>query len=301
MLAIESAAIALMMLLLGDVQLHRRDELALGINQFGFRGPLHVAPHPGIRVALVGGSLLFASGTGWRDTIAAQLAQTIDERRAWTAPGRWLIATDRGPYASVDNLSEPAAGPAAYARALHDYEYLHPDVVCVLDGYDSATNPVPPHGRRQSFVFRGTGYLPVLPGALLGRPGPLSDRDAGLDADLRDTSDGDPSCDGQSAAYCAAFEDTVRYALQRGERIIVATPPYASARHETQQRSLAARFERAFGSDRRFRYVNLGHAIDLRDGRWSRDGIHPNADAARVLAMRLADTVFDVIPESVHR
>ena len=56
--------------------------------------------------------------------------------------------------------------------------------------------------------------------------------------------------------------DTVRFALQTGHAVIVATPPYVSPRHQAQQQSLAERFTREFGDEPRFRYVSLEGSPD---------------------------------------
>jgi hypothetical protein len=249
---LELGTLVLLTLLLLDVHLHRRDETIRGVNQFGFRGPLRISGESaGVRVVVLGGTAAFAAGAMWWDTMAAQLATALNEP---------LNESKRRPTFWVDNLAEPATGARSYEATLRDYAYLRPDVVCVLDGYDGA-DAVPPHGRRESFVYRVTGYLPIVPSVLLRRPAPLAVPDADIAPVLRDGPFNpvlDPSCSGASASYCLAMSDTVRFALQRGAAVVVATPPYASPRHEAQQQSLADRLTREFGEQPRFGYVNLG-------------------------------------------
>jgi hypothetical protein len=286
----EGVAVALLAVALVDVHAHRDGEAYFGVNQWGYRGPLQSAKHPGVRIAVVGGSAAFAARTPWAGTMPAQLAGAVNERLGWTIPG--------GPFASVDNLAEPAAGAESYTATLRDYEYLHSDIICVYGGYDASSARNPSSGRHRSLVFRSVGYLPALPGTLLHRSGSLSDLDRGVAAPLPDapTLADDPSCAGASAPYCAAVTATVRFALQQGKAVVVATPPFVSGRHEVQQRSLAEALEREFGREPRFRYVNLGRAIDLRDREQSEDGLEPTAVGARTIATRLAGAILDVMP-----
>ena len=287
MAAVCIAVLALMVLVLFDVRAHRQSDGRFGVNQWGYRGTLRSEPHPGVHIAVVGGSAAFAAGTALGNTIPAQLASDLNARLGWTRPG--------GPFASVANLAEPGAGAASYVGTLRDYAYQHPDIVCVYDGYDSESSPGA-LGRHRSVVFRLTGYLPRSPARLLRGPDALPDA-AAPPQFLRDESEAvaDPSCAGVSAAYCAAMIDTVRAGLQQGSEVVVASPPYLSAVHEAQQRSLAEALAREFGREARFRYVDLGRAIDLRDPSRSADGVYPTPDGARMLASRLADTLLERI------
>jgi len=244
---LEAAAVVLLSALLLDIHSHRRVETTTGVNQWGFRGPLRTTQEPGdVRVAILGGSAAFAAGTMWWDTMPARLASALNEP----------LQGSRGrPTFRVDNLAEPGAGAQSYVQALRDYGYLDPDVVCLFDGYDAATGAVPPEGRRASTVFRLTGYL----------PGTLRGVDRGLAPLLKDGPFNpvlDPSCSGASASFCLAMTDTVRFALQQKRIVVAATPPYVSAQHEIQQRSLAERLDREFGREPTFRYVDLGRDPD---------------------------------------
>jgi hypothetical protein len=86
---------------------------------------------------------------------------------------------------------------------------------------------------------------------------------------------------------------TVRSGLEQGSHVVVATPPYVSARHEAQQRALAEVLMKEFGGEPRFQYVDLGRAIDLRDPSFSADGVYPTPGGARVLATRLAEAMLE--------
>ena len=194
------------------------------------------------------------------------------------------------------DLAEPGAGAASYVAALRDFAYMHPDIVCVYDGYDGVASPGA-LGRHRSIVFRLTGYLPRSPARLLRGPDSIRDAEPAPDPIVSNRSEPVPdlSCAGTSASYCAAIKDTVRFGLERNAGVIVATPPYVSPAHEAQQRSLAQMLTLEFGREPRFRYVNLGRAIDPGDRALSDDGTHPTPEGARTLATRLADTVLELI------
>jgi len=234
------AAVALSVLVMIDVHAHRRDEASYGVNQWGFRGPLQSAAHPGLRIAWLGGAAAFDGRTSWPGTLPSQLAAAINERAGWTQAGGAAAGGAGATFASVDNFAEPAAGPDSYVATLRDYAYLHPDVVCIYGG-DSGLNGENPPGRRQSIVFRTTGYLPVR-AALQIEPAPPEGEDA-------------------IAAVLAA----VRFALQRGQSVVVAVPPDVSVRREAQQRSLVEQLTREFGRDARVRYVDLGRAFERQE------------------------------------
>lgn len=284
----QGVVVVLLVTALFDVRAHRRGNGTFGVNQWGYRGALRTVPHPGVRLAVVGGSAAFAARTAWADTVPAQLVSDINARQGWTKPG--------GPFASVANLAEPGAGAASYVATLRDFAYLHPDIVCVYDGYDSVS-AAGELGRHRSIVFRLTGYLPRSPATLLRGPDSVPDAEPVPAPFLRDGSEpgADLSCDAASAAYCAAMVDTVRLGLQHGTAVVVATPPYVSARHQAQQRSLAEALAREFGRDARFRYVDLGRAIDVRDRSQSEDGVHPTPAGARAIATRMADVMLELV------
>jgi hypothetical protein len=273
-------------LVLFDVAVHRRQDPAVGVNQWGYRGALISGPHEGLNVSLVGGTVAFAARTPVPGTIAAQLSTEINARMKWTR--------NDGPRATVANLAEPGAGASTYVTMLREYAYLEPDVVCVYDGYDAA-NSTGVLGRNRSLVFRLTGYLPRSPAVLLMAAGADPLPEPAPDSLIRDPNAGaDPTCSGASTAYCAAMADVVRFVLDRGKAVVVATPPYLSVRHERQQQSLAETLARAFGHDARFRYVDLGRAIDLGNSSQSEDGVHPTAAGAHAIASRLADPVLEL-------
>ena len=260
---LEVMAFTFLVFALLDRRAHKAD--VFGVNQWGYRGEARGERQPGeIRVALVGGSAAYESATNHEDTMAMAIVSQLQE-----------IGRPRNQEYSIINLAQPRVSADSYVGTLRSYAFLEPDAVAVVDGYDTIGG-LPPHARERSAVFRTAGYLPILPARILGRPAWLSDPDGGTVEMLRDgsTEPADVGCDGASKAYCAAMADTVRFVLQQGLPVIVASPPFVTARHAAQQRSLGAFLTETFGSDPRFLYLDLGTAINLTHPEESPDGIH---------------------------
>jgi hypothetical protein len=280
--AAETIAFAFLAGALLDRHLHQRDP-SCGINQWGYREEARGSKQPGeFRVSIIGGSAAFEAGVPFGKTLAAQI---FYELRQAGAPN--------GQEYSVVSLAEPRVGADSYIDTIRDYAFLNPDAVCIFDGYD-ALSGMPPHGRRRSWVFRATGYLPMLPNLVLGRPAWMSDPDGGIADLLRDDQpdSSDISCGGTSGPYCAAIVETVRLGLRQAPLVIVASPPSVSARHEAQQRSLSVMLTREFGQDPRFQYLDLGAAIDLGDPVHSPDGIHRTEVGNHVVGQQIATAVL---------
>ena len=281
--SVEALLLAFLTFALLDRRMHLRIQSDHGVNQWGYRDEPHGSKDRGeLRVALVGGSSAFEAALPYPPTLAGNLF--IELRAAGAHEGQQY---------SVVNLSEPRAGADSYADAIRDYAFLDPDAVCVFDGYDMPAGP-PPHGRRRSLVFRSTGYLPVLPASLLGRPGWMSDADGGVAEWLQDGRGGpaDVSCAGASAGYCDAMAAAVRSGLRQGRPVIVVSPPSVSARHARQQRSLAAALAREFGRNAQFMYLDLGTSMDLSDPVHSPDGLHRTNIGNHVVGQRIATTLL---------
>jgi hypothetical protein len=275
---LEAAGFVLLAGILLDVAAHRRDDPFV-INQFGYRGPARASKLAGERrVVIVGGSAAFGAGIPWPQTLGPALVEALNTMKA---------APSDAPFADVHNVAQQFAGAAAYLEMLKAYEYLQPDVVAIYDGYDSVASESA--GRRDSLVFRRLGYFPILVGA--GRHLPAADR--GMSPLLADgpANDDEPSCSGAFASYCAAMAATARFALAHQRSVIVVTPPYVTARHRRQQQSLAAELARLFGDVARFRYVNLGDAVDLHDASQSPDGVRTTPAANHTIARALAGPI----------
>jgi hypothetical protein len=260
---LELLAFAFLVFALVDRRAHQADPT--GVNQWGFRGEARGERLDGeLRVALVGGSAAYEAATHHDDSLAMAILTQLQEK------GRPI-----GIEYSMVNLAQPRVSADSYVDTLRRYAFLGADVVSVFDGYD-AIEGLPPHARERSLVFRSVGYLPILPARLLGQPAWLSDADGGTLDMLQQgqTEPADVSCAGASKAYCAAMADTVRFVLQSGRPIVVASPPFVSPRHAAQQRSLGEMLTQTFGGDSKFMYLDLGSVIHLTNRTDSPDGIH---------------------------
>jgi hypothetical protein len=148
-----SVAGALVLLLVADLVVHKRAERSAGLNRYGYRGPVVGGKAAGeLRVAMLGGSTVFGYGVGWNETIPVYLEARLQERL--NRPVR------------VVNLGFNNEGAYAFVPNLEDFEYLDYDVIVLYEGYNDL------HGdegvnrsvyRRDSAVYRLTGYYPILP------------------------------------------------------------------------------------------------------------------------------------------
>ena len=142
-------------LLVTDVYLHRKYERSGGFNVWGYRGPVAKRKQPGeYRVVMLGGSTAYGYGVEWNEAIPAVLEQQLGQHR------------DEGPF-TVVNLGYNNEGAYSFVATLKDYDALQYDLACLYEGYnDMMANPERPNlsvFRRDSPVFRLTGYLPIFP------------------------------------------------------------------------------------------------------------------------------------------
>jgi hypothetical protein len=144
-------------LLATDIYLHGRFEKSAGVNIWGYRGPVLSRKKPGdLRIAFLGGSTAFGYGVTWDEAIPAQLEQKLNAR---LPPGV--------SHVSVANLAYNNEGAYSFVFTLDDYKYLDYDLVCLYEGYNDmmgdSASPNTSVFRRDSPVFRLTGYLPIFP------------------------------------------------------------------------------------------------------------------------------------------
>lgn len=322
-------------LLLADVYLHTRVQNQAGVNVWGYRGSAVGRKKPGdIRVVVVGGSTAFGYGLPWNEAWPFYLDELLN-----TAPTRSRY--------QVINLGAPGQGAYGFSFDLADYAYLRYDVAILYEGYNDLGRPMafdPTPGvvnhylwRRQSPVYRMTGYFPVLP--LVFREKAMALRAGGdLDAAYRGEVHFKPglaaattasvlastaritdalgerlgslttgvalSHDPIDATSWAPYTDSVMAAAAgaraRGVRVVVVTQPYVSDAHVAQQRALASALEARFHGDNGVRYVNLGDAVNLHDRSVAYDGLHLVAGANRTIAARLVGTVREMTGNLTH-
>jgi len=329
---LSAASIALLFLGV-DAYLHSRVQNDGGVNVWGYRGPtIGRKAANEIRVAVLGGSTAFGYGVHWNESFPYYLQMLLNEDA-------------RNRRYGVVNLGAPGQGAFGFRFDLADYAYLRYDVAILYEGYNDLgdtdlPNAVPPRDsvnnllwRRQSPVFRATGYMPVLPlvfrekamqlrsggqldaayrGRVVFKPG-LAAR---ASADALQTAaaiaesvgnvvgrlTGDAALAAQAAAldtkswrhYTDNVIAAVRFARAHGVKVVVVTQPYASQAHIAQQRALSDALKSAFGDDAEVKYVNLGTAVDLRDQSIAYDGLHLVASGNERIARGLVAPVREL-------
>ena len=108
-----------------------------------------------------------------------------------------------------------------------------------------------------------------------------------------------PGCAPPWSHYCGSVAAAVRFALDRGKRVLVIGQPRMQygekARHASQQEALAGMIARDFSGDDRVRYVDMGQVVDLSDNSIAFDGMHLNARGNGMVAAALAEPVRHMV------
>ena len=143
---------ACLSLFLVDLRIHHKFERGVLYNEWGYRGPALGRKAPGeYRIAVLGGSAAFGFGVAWEESMPRLLEQRLDATR---------------PSMRVVNLAYNGQGAYAFVPTMDDYAYLKPDMVVLYESYnDLLSGPDRPTKyvfRRESPVFRLTGYLPIF-------------------------------------------------------------------------------------------------------------------------------------------
>src|SRR5215831_3541826 len=135
-----------------DVYLHHKFERGVLYNVWGYRGPaVGRKAAREYRVAVLGGSAAYGFGVRWDESMPALLEARLHD----AAPSL------------VVNLAYNGQGAYAFVPTMDDYAYLKYDAVLLYESYnDLLSDPMAPTRsvfRRESPVFRSTGYLPIFP------------------------------------------------------------------------------------------------------------------------------------------
>ena len=140
------------MIVATDVHLHHKAEKYAGVNIWGYRGPSVARKQRGEhRLVVLGGSAAFGYGVNWDEAFPAQLEADLRPRSRDHAP------------VTVVNLAYSSQGAYSFKFALKDYLSLDYDAAILYEGYnDLGGAPNEYVGRRESPVYRLTGYYPVL-------------------------------------------------------------------------------------------------------------------------------------------
>lgn len=317
--------LAVAVLLVADVYVHRRTQELGGVNIWGYRGAPVGRKAPGsVRVAMLGGSTTFGWGLPSRESIPAFLERHLREE-----PG------PRRQGASVVNLGAPGQGAFGFLYDLQDFEYLDYDVIVLYGGLNDL-GPYTARGtnndwlwRRASPIFRATGYFPILPVVLREKAAVLSGGEGAQvvfqpDLATRATATAfraaaevagqvdrqlghlsappplpvvDSGCSPAWKGYCGSVKVAVAWALGHDKKVLFVTQPYLSDSHVDQQANVTAMLQATFGHDRRLRIVNLGRAIDMMDTSLTYDGVHLVARGNDIIARSLLAPLTELMDQ----
>lgn len=150
---------ACLLLLAGDTYAHAKFDDFGGLNRWGYRGRVVGMKEPGeYRIVVLGGSTAFGYGVRYWEAWPAQLEDQLHAPRP--ADGHLVVGRRD---ITVINLGYNAEGSYAMRQTLDDFEWLRPDAVLLYEGYNDLGGINRNVFRRDSVVFRKTGYLPILP------------------------------------------------------------------------------------------------------------------------------------------
>jgi lysophospholipase L1-like esterase len=305
-LAFIVAAIALsvgatfLTLLAADVYARHKYPL---VNRHGYTGPIAGSKQPGeYRVVVLGGSTVFGYGYSpdWTKAFPAHLERAL------------------GSGFRVINLGFNNTGAYSMWRALQQYGYLEPDLAVLYEGYNNLNGENLFDMRERSFVFRWTGYYPMLPiiisekakalrygdarsgylGKVMFKPS-LARRSgaAALEAveQISKALDrvGMPTAttkpvDDRIATYCRQMATAIEEAQRQHIDVIVAGQPRLNDWHRQQQAALQAVLRERFPS---VVYVDLAHTVDLTDRSLAWDGMHLTDEGNERIAQALVPIV----------
>jgi hypothetical protein len=308
-----------------DLYLHRKYERTASVNIWGYRGPAIGARQAGeVRVGVLGGSTAFGYGPDWDGSFPYLLERRLNERpatRRFTVVN--LAYNNEGAFAFRPTLEDYAYLGLDIAILYEGYNdlgdeplrgvYRRRSAVFRLTGYlpiltlilrEKALailyeGDISRGYRGDQTVFRPGLGARTASGALnaaaetaaslerqLGRLTALPDDEA---APVPATT-----CSERWKLYCGAVFDAIEWARARGIRVIVATQPYISDRHVSQQQALLAALQPRLAADRGIVHVNLGRAVNLADGNLCYDGMHLTAAGNAVIAAALAPPVLSL-------
>lgn len=325
-----AGALAVASLFGADLYLHRRADRSAGVNIWGYRGPVAARKRSGdVRIAVLGGSTVFGYGATWDQAFPAQLERKLN---AASSGGRHFSVVNlgynnEGAYSFRYTLEDYAYLRADIVCLYEGYNdlvghgsnrslYRHESPLFRATGYFPI---LPLVFREKAMALRYGGNLEAAyaaQGTTVFKPTVVARAASGaLDAaaGLGDSIErqvarlgGVPSTAGVATTgnacgfpwteYCQGVSAAIDDALAAGQRVLFVTQPYltgeqAGGRHRQQQRAVTALLhERYAGS--RVQYVDLGEAIDLRDGGMAFDGMHLTPEGNARIADRLVQPVL---------
>jgi lysophospholipase L1-like esterase len=333
-----TCGLLLAVLLGADLYLHRRAERYAAVNVWGYRGAMLPRKAPGEhRLVVLGGSTVLGYGVTPDRAFPAQLEEMLRPLSKQGAPVRVvnLGMNSQGAYAFKFDLQDYESlgydavvlyeGYNDLSGASNVYLGRRASPIFRLTGY----YPVFPvmfrekamalrYGgdisagyREKKTVFRPGLASRVTAAALQAAAdvsesleGQLSRLDGapGVTKDNRPKQTDAHGCPARWSHYCAAEYEAIRYALDRGRKILVVTQPYIAPEHEAQQAALRTMLDTEFRNVASVRYINLGPVFDLhgKDKALFYDGMHATEEGNRLIAAQLIAPVADLMSDAFN-
>lgn len=335
-----SVAAVLLVLLVADLLLHARAERSAGLNRYGYRGPVVGRKQSGeLRVVMLGGSTVFGYGVGWSESIPAQLEPRLQLRLGRPVTVVNLGFNNEGAFAFVPNLEDFAyldydaivlyegyndlPGDFSVNRSVYRRESAifravgyYPILPLYLEEKAMALR----HGSDLNAAYQARRQEPA--GRVVFQPNLAQRTSAGaleaialmtkaLDGQLEQTGVASPTppiaasrstlgCTPPFITYCESVAAAVRFGLDRGKTVVVASQPRlpgkeASLVHALQQQMLSGMVRRVFAGERRVTYVALSDLLDLQNGDVTFDGMHLNPGGNGTVADALVEPVLKAV------
>lgn len=312
-----------------DLYLHGRFAEFAGLNAWGYRGPIVGRKQPGEwRLAVVGESTAFGYGVRWWEAIPALLQERLNAagggtRRATVVN---LAYNNEGahsyPYTLRDyeyldydavlfysGYNDLGSNTEAYRRTsvvfrLTGYMPIFPLIFrekAMVIRWDGALEDAY-WGRKTTFVpnlaQRATATALEAAASISRSLDQQFAQDHGISSrEGRIVDAATPEgaeCGVEFEHYCGEMYVAMKFALDRGKRVLMVTQPWMNPRHREQQASLRAFLERRLGGPQ-LHFASMGDVIDLKDRRLAYDGMHLTLDGNRRIVAALEPHARDLM------
>jgi len=278
---VEVVALAALLPLVADVNLHARVEQEYGLNRYGTRGRIRLGKGPAERrILLLGGREAFGPGLRADTTLPFYLRNFLNNPV--------LLQRQRSTELTVINAAERDGGARSLEAALRDYLYFEPEVVGVYLDESTSRAGNDDGMRRRSPLFRKIGYYPIVPGMLQARTDGAHGAAAvgwraataavnGLEAlvaavapprrraaeEPRSSRDLTAACATLQGPDCPPLARLVRLGLERSRLVFIASHPFLPAAEIERHRALVAAFHGAGADARRLVHLDVRPQIAL--------------------------------------
>ena len=273
-----------------DMYYHDKYLHLAGLNHKGYRGEvLGEKEQDEIRIAMVGGCIVFGYGIYYNETIPARLEEILNK--------------EFDKKVSVINMAYNTEGAYAFYYNLSDFFHLDYDYVIFYAGYTDMSVGNTTIERHGNPVYRTFGYMPILPLLLMEkmmliRSGGQLDKAyrgekivfkpnskekvtiAALNKTLEAYSkienvmnrlnklpeldfDKEKLKEDEWAWYKYYMKKAIDFALAHDKKVIVISPPAYGERYTQQQEAVKQMLDENYNGNENVFYANLSNALPL--------------------------------------